>query len=195
MLKKHKKIPRSFYDRPTLEVARDVLGKELVFHSKARKLSAKIVEVEAYIGERDPACHAHRGKTKRNAPLFGKPGFSYVYLIYGMYFCFNLVTEEEGSPAALLIRAGHPGQGIETMHGNSPNKKASQLLNGPGKFCRSFGIDMKQNCLDLTSDTIYLEDRFVEVEEIVASTRIGIREGRDLRWRFFDRNSDSVSQK
>ncbi len=120
-----KKITTIFYDRPTLKVAKDVIGKYIVFNSPKGKLSARIVEVEAYIGESDPACHAQRGMTKRNKPLYGNPGTSYVYLIYGIYFCFNLITEKSGKAAALLIRGAEPTEGLKIMEENSPSKKQS----------------------------------------------------------------------
>lgn len=193
-----KKISTSFYDRPTLEVAKDAIGKYIVFNSPNQRLSARIVEVEAYIGETDPACHAHRGMTKRNKPLYGNPGTSYVYLIYGMYFCFNLITEKSGKAAALLIRGAEPSEGLEIMQENSPIKKPKrpsfELLNGPGKFCRSFGINLSQNCLDLNGETIYLEDRFEKVGKIRTSPRIGISHGKDLEWRFFEDSSKAVSK-
>src|SRR5947208_16805511 len=102
------KLPRAFYDRPTLDVARDLIGKVLVQERRGIRTSGAIVEVEAYIGESDPACHAAPGPTPRNAPLYGPPGFSYVYLNYGIHALVNVVTEAEGSPAAILIRALDP---------------------------------------------------------------------------------------
>ncbi|UCE23194.1 MAG: DNA-3-methyladenine glycosylase, partial [Candidatus Zixiibacteriota bacterium] len=110
-----KKLPRSFYNRPTIEVARDLIGKYIVYASTAGLMSARIAEVEAYIGKDDPACHAARGKTRRNAVMFGKPGFTYIYFIYGMYHCLNFVTEKEGHPAAVLLRAAEPCEGIDIM--------------------------------------------------------------------------------
>ena len=109
------KLPRSFYDRPTLDVARDLLGKVLVLGGAACITSGMIVEVEAYIGESDPACHAAPGPTRRNEPLYGPPGFSYVYLNYGIHCLVNVVTEAEGSPAAILIRALEPLDGLAAM--------------------------------------------------------------------------------
>src|SRR5262245_55071118 len=109
------KLPRAFYDRPTLDVARDLLGKVLVHRHHGTTTSGAIVEVEAYIGESDPACHAAPGPTRRNAPLYGPPGHAYVYLNYGIHSLVNVVTEAEGSPAAILIRALAPLDGIELM--------------------------------------------------------------------------------
>src|SRR5436853_4288344 len=109
------KLPRGFYDRPTLDVARDLIGKVLVHRHRGTITSGMIVEVEAYIGESDPACHAAPGPTERNAPLYGPPGFAYVYLNYGIHYLVNAVTEPEGTPAAVLIRALEPLDGITVM--------------------------------------------------------------------------------
>lgn len=194
-----RKLKREFYDRPTLQVARDIIGKQIVFDSPQGKLSARIVEVEAYIGKSDPACHAHGRRTKRCEPLYGPPGQSYVYLIYGMYYCFNFVTESEDEAAAVLLRAAEPETGIEAMRANSPSqtdlKSPDKLLSGPGKFCRSFGIGSEHNCLDLTGEEIYLEDRSGKVGQIGVSKRIGIAKGVDLPWRFFDSTSKALSKK
>jgi len=188
------KLKRSFYRRPTLEVTPDLLGKHIVYHSPHGILSAKIVEVEAYIGKDDPACHAARGKTRRNGVMFGPPGFAYIYFIYGMYHCLNFVTEAEGSPAAVLLRAAEPEQGREIMERLSPGASGLNLLNGPGKFCRSFGLTREQNGLDLTGDCLYLEDRSITVQRIKRSLRIGVKNGADRRWRFYDADSKAVSK-
>ncbi len=193
--RKFPKIPRSFYARPTLEVARDILGKYIVYNGAQGRLAAKVVEVEAYIGEDDPACHAFGGPTRRSQPLFGPPGYSYIYLIYGMYHCFNFVTEPQGRAAAVLLRAAEPVEGLEMMRERSPGRKDTQLLSGPGKFCRSFDLDLTRNCIDLTSDILYLENRAVPVGEIAVSTRIGISKGANRPWRFYDKDSQCVSVK
>ena len=189
-----KKLPRSFYNRPTIEVARDLIGKYIVYNSPGGKMSARIVEVEAYIGQDDPACHAARGKTRRNAVMFGKPGFSYIYFIYGMYHCLNFVTEKEGQAAAVLLRAAEPCEGIEIMMPQSPNQKEYRLLSGPGKFCRAFGLTREQNGLDLTGNLLYLEDRRTGSVNVGQTPRIGINHGTELLWRFYDTDSDAVSR-
>jgi DNA-3-methyladenine glycosylase len=189
----HKKLDRQFYERPTLQVAIDLLGKYVVFNRPDGKLSAKIVEVEAYIGENDPACHAARGKTDRNAVMFGPGGFSYVYFIYGMYHCLNFVTESSSKPAAVLVRAAEPEEGIELMQRNSPGKKNNDLLKGPGCFCRSLGLTKEQSGLDLTKSLLYLQDRGKIVKSVARATRVGIKVGTDKKWRFFDKNSEAVS--
>jgi DNA-3-methyladenine glycosylase len=162
-------LKRSFYTRPTLEVARDLLGKYLVFKSKA----GKITEVEAYIGQDDKACHAAGGKTKRNEVMFMKGGYAYVYLIYGLYHCLNVTTEKAGFPSAILIRA-------------IDNPQA----NGPGKLCRYFGITRAHNGLDLTRSDLYIEDRgvIISANDIGQSKRIGVDyagESANLPWRFY----------
>lgn len=187
-------MSRSFYNRPTLEVASDLLGKYIVYESPDGRLSARIVEVEAYIGQDDPACHASRGQTKRNAIMFGPPGFSYIYFIYGMYHCLNFVTEDEGKPAAVLLRAAEPSDGVELMQQRSSKSRPHELLNGPGKFCRAFGLNRSQNNCDLTNSELYLEDHQEKVPDIKQSHRIGIRLGADLLWRFYDGSSKSVSK-
>ncbi|MFQ5453279.1 MAG: DNA-3-methyladenine glycosylase [Candidatus Zixiibacteriota bacterium] len=192
--KNYKKLSRSFYNRSTLEIAKDIIGKYIVFDSLVGKLSAKIVEVEAYIGRDDPACHAFRGQTKRNAIMFGKPGFTYIYFIYGMYHCLNFVTEKEGSPAAILLRAAEPYEGVELMKGYSKEKNNLRLLSGPGKFCHSFGLTRAQNGLDLTGPTIYLEDRLIITKNIRQTQRIGIKQGKERLWRFYDSGSKALSK-
>ena len=196
MPRRAKKLPRAFYDRSTEEGARDLLGKYIVYHSPEGRLGGRIVEVEAYIGSDDPACHAARGETNRNAVMFGLPGFSYIYFIYGMYFCLNFVTEKKGFGAAVLLRACEPSEGLDIMYKNSHRIKSDiQLLNGPGKFCRSFGLTREQNGLDLTGPVLYLEDRLEGAPRIERSHRIGIREGRDRLWRYFDENSKAVTKR
>ena len=189
----NKKLPRSFYDRPTLEVARDLLGKQIIQRSEAGRLSARIVEVEAYVGQDDPACHAAGSLTERNRFMFGKPGFSYVYFIYGMYYCFNLVTERKGFPAAVLLRAAEPVSGLEIMRSRSPKGGVEAILSGPGKFCRAFGLTMDHTGLDLTDDTLFLRDSAAEVGTIVTTNRIGVKKGDELPYRFYLADSKAVS--
>jgi DNA-3-methyladenine glycosylase len=159
------RLGRSFFLRPTVQVAQDLLGKRLIFQN----YSGIITETEAYHQDDDPACHAHKGKTPRNAPMFGLAGQSYVYFIYGMYHCLNIVTEPEGIAAAVLIR----GLTIETMN-----------LNGPGKVCRHLKITKDHNAIDLiTSDYFYICEGTSRLD-FMATPRIGIRHGTDKLWRF-----------
>ena len=190
----NRKLPRGFYNRPTLEVAEAMIGKHIVYASPWGRMAARIVEVEAYIGRDDPACHAARGLTPRNEVMFGEPGHSYVYFIYGMYHCLNFVTEQKGFPAAVLLRAAEPETGTEIMQRFSPGKKVTGLLSGPGKFCRSFGLSREQNGIDLTGDLLFLEDHGRTGVEVARSPRIGVKEGSELPWRFFDAGSQAVSR-
>lgn len=137
---------------------------------------ARITETEAYIGEDDPACHACRGKTPRTEPMFGPPGHTYVYFIYGMHYCLNFVTEKNGYPAAVLIRTAEPISGFD------PKAK----LDGPAKLTKAFGITTAQNKTDLcnSDSNFYIEDRGEKPKRITASTRIGISQGREKLWRF-----------
>ncbi len=189
-------LPRSFYARPTLEVARDLLGKVLVHRSRAGLTSGFIVETEAYIGEADPACHAAPGPTSRNEPLYGAPGFAYVYLNYGMHYLVNAVTEEAGDPAAVLIRALEPLSGIELMQqrrgqrrrGSQPDMPIHQLCRGPGNLTCAMGITLEDNRGDLVrraGGTVWIEDRGKAIDDIGWSARIGICVGTDKSWRCF----------
>ncbi|MCB2201496.1 DNA-3-methyladenine glycosylase [bacterium] len=189
-----KRLSRSFYDRPTLDVARDLLGCGITYESPHGRLTARIVEVEAYIGENDPACHASAGKTARTAPMFGKPGHAYIYFIYGMYYCLNFVTESEGRPAAVLLRAAEPTDGLDIMRTNSPRQPDHLLLAGPGKFCKALGLTTDQNGWDLTKSGLYLTEPQEPVKKIATSPRIGISKATRREWRFFDADSSSVSK-
>jgi len=154
------KLPRDFYARPTLDVARDLIGKVLVHSRRGVRTSGVIVEVEAYIGESDPACHAAPGRTRRNEPLYGPPGFAYVYLNYGIHWLVNAVTEAEGSPAAVLIRALEPLDGIDTMRRRRRRRVSDHdLCRGPGNLTIAMGISRVQNREDLCSGRLYIEDR------------------------------------
>src|SRR3990170_7644624 len=151
-------LPRDFYARPTLDVARDLIGTVFVHESPAGLISGVIVETEAYIGEADPACHAAPGPTRRNAPLYGPPGMAYVYLNYGIHYLVNAVTEPESWPAAVLIRALEPLEGEPLMRrrrargtGRSASGFTSaELCRGPGNLSRALGISLRQNLYDLT---------------------------------------------
>lgn len=162
------KITQSFFARPTLIVAKLLIGKELVCNNK----SVIITETEAYVGEGDPACHAAKGRTKRNDVMFGEAGLVYVYLIYGMYYCLNIVTEEGGYPAAVLIRGGVDLGNI------------SQKLDGPGKLCRYLNIDKNYNYLDCTSSPeLFFNDSNYKLP-VNQTPRIGISQGLDKLWRY-----------
>ncbi len=190
----NKKLDRNFYNRPTLLVAKELLGKYLVVQRDGCFLSGKIVETEAYVGFDDPASHAYRGKTFRNRVMFGHPGYAYVYLTYGMHHCLNLVTERGGYPAAVLIRALEPADGIELMKKRRGCQSLKDLTNGPAKLCQALGIDRNLNGADLSSNIIYVEDRGEAVTKIASSSRVGIKEGKEKNWRFFLPDSKFVSR-
>ncbi|MGB0909566.1 MAG: DNA-3-methyladenine glycosylase [Nitrospirales bacterium] len=164
-------LPQSFFDRPTLKVAKELLGKYLLRDSEAGTIAAKIVDVEAYVGPEDKACHASKGRTKRTEVLFGQPGFTYVYLIYGMHNLLNFVTEHVDFPAAILIR------GIEIVEAGKGPLPTPIRIDGPGRVCKQLGIDRNHNRLDVTSgQAIWVEDRgtYVPRQQIQALPRIGI---------------------
>jgi len=175
---------RNFYNRNTLQVAKDLLGCKLC--KKAGNITQKgtIVETEAYTQD-DPACHAYKGMTKRAATLFKMPGIAYVYFIYGMYYCVNVVTEQEGVAGAVLIRALEPLENIENT-------------NGPGKLCREMGINKLHNEIDLThpDSELWIEKgEPLSEDRIFTTTRIGIKQAADYPWRFYIKDNPYVSRK
>jgi DNA-3-methyladenine glycosylase len=162
----------------------------LVHDVRGRRTSGVIVEAEAYIGESDPACHAACGPTRRNAPLYGPPGRAYVYFNYGMHYLVNAVTEPEGSPAAVLIRALDPREGVDLMRRRRATKRPGGgtidlhgLCRGPGNLTTSLGIDLRQNMLDLTDGPLTIERGSERPARLVFSPRVGIRVGTRKRWR------------
>jgi DNA-3-methyladenine glycosylase len=194
-------LSRDFYARPTLEVARALIGKVLVHDTATGFTSGIIVETEAYIGEEDPACHAAPGPTTRNAPLYGPPGIAYVYLNYGIHYLVNAVTEPEGWPAAVLIRALEPHQGEPLMRrrrargtGRRAAAFASAVLcRGPGNLTRALGISLHDNLRDLTDGPLRIEDRGLPPREVAWTPRIGIRVGVEHEWRCVAVRSEAVS--
>lgn len=168
-------LPRDYFDRPTIDVARSLVGKYLIREQGDRAIAGRIIEVEAYIGTEDKACHASKGRTARTDVLFGPPGHAYVYLCYGMYEMLNVVTEQEGFPAAILLRA------VECD---------GSLIDGPGRLTRAFDIDRRLNRCDLTiGQSLWFEDRGEAVPTGVLKThpRIGVDyagEWANKPWRF-----------
>jgi DNA-3-methyladenine glycosylase len=160
------RLTRDFFQRSTLDVAHDLLGKTLVYHD----YRGRITETEAYIGHDDPACHAARGKTPRNAVMFEQAGLAYVYFIYGMYFCMNIVTEAEGFGAAVLIR------GVL--------EPSNHHINGPGKLCRDWGITRSDNGRDLIIDPQFHVLDTPSFKHVIRGPRVGIKQGLELDWRF-----------
>lgn len=178
-------LPREFYDRPTLTVARDLIGRHLIHTHEGRQRIVRIVETEAYQGPQDLAAHSARGRTERNAAMFGPPGHAYVYLIYGMWHCMNVVTRSTGIPHAVLIRGAEPIQHIDnTTH-------------GPGLLCRALHITRALNGSDLLGNTLWLSAGSPPLRKDIASApRIGIDYAghwADKPWRFYLRTSAHVS--
>jgi len=176
----------SFYDRPTEQVARDLLGAVLECTTPLGTASGRIVETEAYLGPDDPACHAVAGLTERTRNLHGPPGIAYVYFIYGVHWCFNAVTREEGHGSAVLVRAVEPIAGVDLMRDRRGNvRRDVDLTNGPGKLCQALGIDGAMDGTRLTQPPLrILAAPPVEGGDVEITPRIGITRAADwpLRW-------------
>jgi DNA-3-methyladenine glycosylase len=186
-------LKRDFYDRPTVDVARDLLGKVLV-HGPTAGL---IVETEAYLGGDDLASHSARGITERTSVIFGPPGHAYVYFIYGMYECLNLVCEPEGVPGCVLIRALEPIAGVELMQSRRPAaRKPEDLASGPGKLTLAMSITRAQNAADVTRGSLVVREPLTRQHiEIVVTPRVGITKCADLPLRYIVRGNRFVSGK
>ena len=190
------RLPAEFYDRPVLEIARRLLGKTFCHLVGATLLAGRIVETEAYASDIDEASHAHRGRTPRNAVMFGPPGHLYVYRSYGIHFCLNVVTTQLNGPAsAVLIRAIEPLAGLEYMRRQRPGAPDSALLRGPGNVCRALGIDLRRNGCSLSEDPLRILDAPMPRAPIVVTTRIGISRSAELPWRFYVHGSACVSHR
>ena len=189
------RLPRRFYARPTLEVARELLGKELLWRGNGAPMGGRIVEVEAYLGAHDPASHAYRGETARNRTMFGEPGHVYVYFTYGMHHCMNVVTEDRGTPHAILLRALMPTTGLARWRAARPDLPLSKIASGPGRICRALGIDRTQDGLDLVRSELSIRTRgdAPEASAIHAGPRIGISKARARPWRFWLAGEPAVS--
>lgn len=185
-----KRLRREFFNRATIKVAKELLGKYIVRVMGGKKIIGKIVETEAYVGVDDLACHASCGRTPRTETLFGLPGIAYIYLIYGMYYCFNVVTEKKEFPAAVLIRAVEPRLRIK-----------EKLASGPGKLCQYFKIDKSLNAEDLTvSKELWIEDQGEKVKpgQIIFKERVGVDYAKhcaNYPWRFYLKDNIFVSKK
>ena len=198
------RLPHEFYHRDTVQVAQDLLGKYIVRTLNGEQLIVRITETEAYIGRCDKACHAYNyRRTQRTETLFMAPGHAYIYLIYGMYHCLNFVTEPEGEPAAVLIRAVEPVAGTDTIYRLRFEDKPftpyrmKHFMDGPGKVCKGLSLTRKENGLDLTEGSLFVCDTLEELgltpmepqkERMCAGPRIGIdyaEEARDFPWRFW----------
>ena len=194
---KYNILAKDFYLQKTETVAKELLGKILWKNTEFGLVSGIIVETEAYLPNNDEACHASFGKTKRNEKMFEEGGISYVYLIYGMYYCFNTVTGKAGSGEAVLIRALEPLENIETMKKHRTVSKDKDLTNGPSKLCLAMNIDKNDNGLDITkSKDLYLTEGLkIESDKIITTTRIGITKAVDLPLRFYLKDNKYVSKK
>ena len=195
-----KRLPHNFYARDTITVARELLGQRLVHQlPDGTRLSGRIVETEAYLGIEDPAAHSFNGRrTARTEVMFGEPGLSYIYFIYGMYYCFNTITMARDVPEAVLVRALDLTEGIPQINSRKPHISMHQLANGPGKLCIALELDWRHNGLDLTtSGTLFIEeDGAVSDGDIAEGPRVGIGHLHDaVHWplRFGVKNHPALS--
>ena len=187
-----KKLTSVFFNRPTVKVARDLIDKYLITNYDGKVCGGRIVETEAYLGCKDNASHASCGITKRNYLMYGKPGRVYVYLIYGMYYCFNLTCEKEGTPGAVLIRAIQPEIGVEEM---KKRRGSSDIASGPGKLSIALKIDISDNGVKIPSKNIYILSDNKKPREIGTSARIGVPliKSNERDYRFYVKNCKFVS--
>ncbi len=189
-----RKLPRKFYNRPTIDVAIELIGCDLICNTDGIKSGGMIIEAEAYIGEDDPACHAFRGRTRRNEIMYGPPGYLYVYFTYGNHFMLNVVTGIKGYPSAVLLRAVEPRYGIETMAQRRDTTDLKNISSGPGKLAKALSITTTENGTDLCSSNIFIKGPSSGKNEIWASPRIGIgRMGSEKLWRFFIKSHPHIS--
>ncbi|HHX77119.1 MAG TPA: DNA-3-methyladenine glycosylase [Firmicutes bacterium] len=186
-------LKKDFYLKETAEVARQLLGKILVHNTEEGLVSGIIVETEAYLRENDPGCHAACGMTKRNEVMFEEGGIAYVYLIYGMYYCFNVVTGQKGDGEAVLVRAVEPLEGLEVMARARGRKDPYALCSGPGKLCQAFGIDARHNGKPLMGpDLGIMEGK--KTGRVKVSPRVGLTRGKDKLLRFYFDDCPFVSK-
>lgn len=191
-----KVLKHSFFNRDTRLVARELLGKLIVHQAPQGRMAARIVETEAYLGEGDPASHASRGMTPRSAIMFGPPGHAYVYFNYGVHWLLNFVTEKNGIPGAVLIRAVEPVEGVELMRCNRPINRPHELTNGPAKLTKALGIDGSFNGKDVTKGNFFVaDDGFSEVFVVRQTCRIGISKGTEDQLRYYIEGNKFVSKK
>ena len=191
------KLPRSFYEQCTVEVARQLLGKYLVRKHPAGTTIGRIVETEAYVGHEDKACHASRGRTPRTEIMFGRAGHAYIYMIYGFHYMLNIVTEATDFPAAVLIRAAEPLEGLLVMQSRRRTEQLHSLASGPGRLCQAFAIDRTLNGNDLCGKILYLEDHGEPAPKIITTSRIGVDyagKWKHKPWRFFIKGNEFVSK-
>ncbi len=200
------RLSRTFFERDTLAVARDLLGCTLVHQVDGCRIAGRVVEVEAYAGPDDAACHGYRGKTERNAPLFGPVGYSYVYLIYGMYWLVNVIAKPRDAgnnyPAAVLFRALEPVEGLDQMAARRSGRPEREWASGPGRLTMALGIDQTQNHIDLTADSsqLFLErGESIPDDQVNTGPRIGLNSvpepWHSIPWRFWLKDNPYVSRR
>jgi len=188
------RLTRAFFSRDPVTVARDLLGRILFYRTPKGLLAGRIVETEAYTGQADPASHAFRGRTARNAVMFGAAGHAYVYFSYGVHYCLNVTADAPGVAGAVLLRALEPLAGVEIMRRHGDDGPEVRLLSGPGKIGRGFELDLKDNGRDFTRGPLGLAAGApVSDHEVAVSRRIGISRAADLPYRFSVIGSRSVS--
>ncbi|MGH2772798.1 MAG: DNA-3-methyladenine glycosylase [Actinomycetota bacterium] len=179
-------LSRSFFARPTLQVAESLIGRTLYRLTGEGLVSGRIVETEAYCGTDDPSSHAFKGPTPRSAIMFGPPGHLYVYLSYGMHHCANIVAHSSGRAGAVLLRAVEPAEGKDLMAQRRGVDSPMLLARGPGRLCRAFAVSLADNGADLTAGAISIGARRVLRAPIARSARVGLRAGMDQPWRFYE---------
>lgn len=188
------RLPRRFFERDPLAVARDLLGRVLFYRSPDGLLAGRIVETEAYTGEADPASHAFRGPTARNQVMFGRAGFAYVYFSYGMHHCLNVTADTPGTAGAVLLRALEPLAGQAVMRERGDSGPDYRLLSGPGKIGRAFGLTLADNGRDMVLGELGIAAGSpVPEAEVAITPRIGITRGAESPYRFAVWGSRSVS--
>jgi len=196
-------LERGFFLQNVQDIARSLLGMHFVrIDGNGQRLSGRIVETEVYAGKHDPASHSYRGKTSRNAVMFKPGGHLYVYFTYGMHYCCNVVTGPEGDGEAVLIRALEPLEGLDIMIRQRYKKETitqqqfKNLTNGPAKLCAAMGIDKNMNGMDLLTGECRIEaGTVIPDKDVISASRIGIRLGSDLPWRYYIRGNEWVSRR
>jgi DNA-3-methyladenine glycosylase len=192
---KYKKLPKIFYTRGAVTVAKELIGKLLVFNNDRKLLSGIIVETEAYTGKNDPASHSFIGKTKRNEVMFDEGGKVYIYFTYGNHYCMNVVTGKKNQGNAVLIRAIQPVHGLEYMYINRDIDDLYNLTNGPGKLTQALGIDKSYNGEDFSGNVIFIAESDKKIEmKIARSKRIGITKNKEKLYRFYAKDNPFVSR-
>lgn len=190
------RLSDDFFCRETTLVARELLGKVMLYHSPQGLVSGIVVEDEAYLGVVDPGSHSFRGQTKRNSVMFGPGGMSYIYRIYGIHCCYNVTTDQADQPAAVLIRALQPLAGIDLMKTNRGKEKLTDLCSGPGKLVQAMAIPQALNGSSVVSGPIgFYEPATINDLAVIQTTRVGLSQGKDLFLRFYLQNCRYISRK